>query len=175
MSCEAVQAVLSPCADQRERPSLAKKVNFAEMRAREIEADFAHLPMDPYMLAPSVREECGVSKLKTKALLSVMLLAGAVIGGAASPAADGTILVETALAGPSDSHEPQRVLMVLRNLAPDRIRDVIVLCDFTGPDGSVLETTTVSVGEIPVGEEVRATAIYYGWPRASGAGRRSCH
>ncbi|MCE4226687.1 hypothetical protein HCU64_23375 [Methylobacterium sp. C25] len=97
-----------------------------------------------------------------------MLLAGAVTGGAASPAADGTILVETELAVPSDSHEPQRALMVLRNLALDRIRDVIVLCDFTRPDGSVLETTTVSVGAIPVGEEVRAKTTYYGWPRAAG-------
>ncbi|MBE7248162.1 MAG: hypothetical protein INR63_24720 [Actinomycetospora chiangmaiensis] len=102
-----------------------------------------------------------------------LLAAGAPV--AATPAAaqgGGLIVQDTRLHTPPDSHEPQRAQVDLRNPAADAVTQVTLLCTFTGAGGSVLDTQTTSVPSIPAHASVQAEAIYYGWPRASGAACR---
>ena len=101
----------------------------------------------------------------------VLLVVGAAV--AASSAWAGTAAVqETRLHTPPDSHEPQRALVELHNPGPEARAQAKLLCTFTGAGGSVLDTTTTTVPSIAAGAAVQAEAIYYGWPRASGAACR---
>ena len=103
-----------------------------------------------------------------------LVLALLVAGAAAPPAqADGALaLAETRLHTPPDSHEPQRALVELRNSGAEAQMRVALLCTFTGAGGSVLDTQTTVVPDIAARTTVQAEAIYYGWPRASGAACR---
>jgi len=102
----------------------------------------------------------------------VLLAAGLLVGAAPIRAAGPLTLQETHLHTPPDSHEPQRAQVALRNTGSDPVALVAILCTFTGAGGAVLDTQTVSVPEIAGGATVQAEAIYYGYPRASGAACR---
>lgn len=106
--------------------------------------------------------------------LAHTLVAAGLLVGAASPgrAADSLAIGEARLHTPPDSHEPQRALIELRNAGPDPVAQVKILCTFTGAGGAVLDTQTVSVPDIAGRAAVQAEAIYYGYPRASGAACR---
>jgi hypothetical protein len=102
-----------------------------------------------------------------------LLTAAALVGAAAPVRAGGLVVVqETRLHTPPDSHEPQRAQVELRNTGSDPATPVAVLCTFTGAGGAVLETQTISVPEIAGRATTQAEAIYYGYPRASGAACR---
>lgn len=101
----------------------------------------------------------------------VLLAVGAAVA-ASSAWADTAGVVETRLHTPPDSHEPQRAQVTLRNAGSDPVATVAILCTFTGAGGAVLDTQTVSVPEVAGGGAVQAEAIYYGYPRASGAACR---
>ncbi|MBE7249164.1 MAG: hypothetical protein INR63_29850 [Actinomycetospora chiangmaiensis] len=91
---------------------------------------------------------------------------------AAAAQAEGLVVQDTRLHTPPDSHEPQRAQIDLRNPGPDAVAPVTLLCTFTGAGGSVLDTQTTTVPSVPARASVQAEAIYYGWPRASGAACR---
>ncbi|MEL6061807.1 MULTISPECIES: hypothetical protein [unclassified Methylobacterium] len=101
-------------------------------------------------------------------------MAGGVLAGAVAPvrAAGALAIQDTHLHTPPDSHEPQRAQIALRNAGADPVTQVTILCTFTGAGGAVLDTQTVSVPDIAGGAAVQAEAIYYGYPRASGAACR---
>lgn len=102
-----------------------------------------------------------------------LLTAGALAGAAPAARAEGALVVaQTQLHNPPDSHEPQRAQVELRNTGPAPAANVTVLCTFTGAGGSVLDTQTVTVATIAGGADAHAEAIYYGWPRATGAACR---
>jgi hypothetical protein len=102
------------------------------------------------------------------------LVAAGLLAGTAPPArAEGALVAqETRLHTPPDSHEPQRAQVDLRNTGPDPATRVTVLCTFTGAGGAVLDTQTVPVPDIAGRAAAQAEAIYYGWPRATGAACR---
>lgn len=102
-----------------------------------------------------------------------LMTAGLLVGGAAPVrAADTLAIQETRLHTPPDSHEPQRAQVALRNAGSDPVTTVTILCAFTGAGGAVLDTQTVVVPEVSGHAAVQAEAIYYGYPRASGAACR---
>lgn len=106
-------------------------------------------------------------------LLLAALAAGACLGAAPRAWADGAVVVQdTQLHTPPDSHEPQRARVELRNTGPNPVTNVSILCTFTGAGGAVLDTQTTSVPTIAGRTTAQAEAIYYGWPRASGAACR---
>ena len=108
--------------------------------------------------------------LRFSRLLPALLAAGASVAVASPVRADGALAVqETRLHTPPDSHEPQRALFAVRNTGPDPATKVAVRCAFTGAGGAVLDTPTAEVPEVAAGATAQAEAIYYGWPRASGA------
>ncbi|SDO64569.1 hypothetical protein SAMN05216360_13221 [Methylobacterium phyllostachyos] len=103
----------------------------------------------------------------------VVLAAGLLIGAAAPVQATGSVtLQETHLHTPPDSHEPQRAQVALHNTGADPVAPVTILCTFTGAGGAVLDTQTAAVPEIAGRATVQVEAIYYGYPRASGAACR---
>ena len=105
--------------------------------------------------------------------IRTLMATGLLLGAAAPVWAAGTLAIqETRLHTPPDSHEPQRALIELRNTGPDPVAQGTILCTFTGAGGAVLDTQTVSVPEVAGGGAVQAEAIYYGYPRASGAACR---
>jgi hypothetical protein len=102
-----------------------------------------------------------------------LMAAGLLVVAAAPVWAAGSLAIqETRLHTPPDSHEPQRALIDLRNPGPDPVAPMTVLCTFTGAGGAVLDTQTVAVPEVAGRAAVTAEAIYYGYPRASGAACR---
>lgn len=103
----------------------------------------------------------------------ILMAAGLLVGTAAPVRAAGSLAIQdTRLHTPPDSHEPQRAQVTLRNAGSDPVATVAILCTFTGAGGAVLDTQTVSVPEVAGGGAVQAEAIYYGYPRASGAACR---
>ena len=102
----------------------------------------------------------------------VVLAAGAPVVALPAPAGEPIAVQETRLHTPPDSHEPQRAQVDLRNAGPDALTQVTLLCTFTGAGGAVLDTQTTMVPSIAPHASVQAEAIYYGWPRASGAACR---
>ena len=103
----------------------------------------------------------------------VLLAAGLLVGAALPVRATGSLTIqETRLHTPPDSHEPQRAQVELRNTGSDPAMPVTILCTFTGAGGAVLDTQTASVPEIAGRATAQAEAIYYGYPRASGAACR---
>ncbi|MCJ2064576.1 hypothetical protein MKK63_17905 [Methylobacterium sp. J-088] len=114
-----------------------------------------------------------MSGLRTIRLARLVMAAGLLLGAVSTGRAAGPLAIqETRLHTPPDSHEPQRALIDLRNAGPDPVAQVTILCTFTGAGGAVLDTQTVSVPEIFGHAAVQAEAIYYGYPRASGAACR---
>jgi hypothetical protein len=102
----------------------------------------------------------------------LLMAAGALVGAAPALAAGPLAIQETRLHTPPDSHEPQRAQIDLRNAGPDPVAQATILCTFTGAGGAVLDTQTVPVPEIAGRAAAQVEAIYYGYPRASGAACR---
>ena len=102
--------------------------------------------------------EAGRIAFPVAGALAVLLL-----GAAAEPSP----VIEAALHAPSDSHEPQRARLILRNTGAERIAGpVAYACRFLGGDGTVLARASGSVPAIEGGATARAEALYSGWPRA---------